>query len=169
MTGPTNQPLVPKKSSAFFAAVRARGVLNAMLDGPALAFEENNPGWKARWEYAPKDDTTFIVAREAMGFRIVDASELGELTESEQKQGPIRRGDLILMAGPEDIVAAIAEDDAKRAAEDFKLPLTSYKEHLKGIRVTTKSGDVAGPEPVGDVKVTQETVGVPDQKHELEP
>ena len=36
--------LSDRKKSEFFAAVRARGVLNTMLDGPALAFEKSNPG-----------------------------------------------------------------------------------------------------------------------------
>jgi len=97
-----------KKHSAFFAAVRARGILNHMLDGPAKAFDDSNPGFKARWEYCPASgDKTFIVAREGLGFHIVDASELGDKTTSEQKEGPVKVGDLILMAAPDYVVAAI--------------------------------------------------------------
>lgn len=162
-------PTLPKHKANFFAAVRARGVLNTMLDGPAKKFEENNPGWRARWEYAPSSgDKTFIVAREAMGFHIVDAKELGETTTSEQKEGPVRCGDLILMAAPADLVNELDLDDAHRAYEDFKLPESSYREYVKGIKVRTRGGEEAGPEPVGSIKVTSETVGVKEPQHDLD-
>ena len=96
---------IGKTKAEFFAAVRNRGVLNAMLDGPAIAFEEAKPGLKCRWEFAPKTgDNTMVVAREALGFRVVDASEVGPLTDSQQKKGPVQRGDLILMCAPEEIM-----------------------------------------------------------------
>ena len=72
-----------KQHSAFFAAVRKRGVLNAMLDGPIQRYESAHPGMQARWEYCPASgDKTFIIAREGLGFKIVDASELGEGTDA---------------------------------------------------------------------------------------
>lgn len=163
-------PLIPKNKANFFAAVRSRGVLNTMLDGPARRFESANPGLKTRWELAPPSgDMTFVVAREAMGFRIVHYEELPDLTQTEQdKKGPVRVGDLILMAAPADLVAEILAEDARMAFEDWKLPEASYREHLKTLRVRLKGGDEDGPEPVGKVKVTSETVGVREPQHDVE-
>lgn len=151
-----------KKHSNFFAAVRARGILNHMLDGPIKAYEDNNPGWKARWEYCPASgDKTFIVAREGLGFHIVDSKELGDKTESEQKEGPIKVGDLILMAAEDYIVAAIEMEDARAAFEDFKLPEESYREHISSIKAKLHDGSYKSVEPIGDVRVHQEVVTAP--------
>lgn len=163
------EPAMPKKYSKFFAAVRARGILNAMLDGPVKAFEEANEGFRCRWEYAPPSgDNTLIVAREGMGFRIVDASELGDLTDSQQKDGPVRCGDLVLMAAPEEIVNMVEYEDAKAAFEDFKLPETTYRKHLETIQVRTKSGELVSPAPTGRIRMTTEAVGAREPQHELE-
>jgi hypothetical protein len=160
-TGVQAPDIGDKKKAEFFAAVRARGVLNTMLDGPALAFEANNPGWRTRWEYAPPNgDPTFVVAREAMGFRTVDAAEIGEKTASEQKSGVVRRGDLILLAAPEHIVNAIEMEDARVAYEDWKLPETSYREHLKSIRARLRDGTEKGATPIGSIKQHEEVVEV---------
>jgi len=154
--------ITDKKKAEFFAAVRARGVLNTMLDAPALAFEQKNPGWRARWEWAPSNgDNTFVVAREALGFRVVDAAEIGEKTASEQRTGPIRRGDLILMAAPAHIMDAIEEEDARRAYEDWKLPETSYREHIRTIKARLRDGSEKGVTPVGQITRHEEIVGVP--------
>ncbi len=151
-----------KKHSTFFAAVRARGILNHMLDGPAKAYDDNNPGHKSRWEYCPAGgDKTFIVAREGLGFHIVDAAELGDKTDSEQKTGPIKVGDLILMAAPDYVVAAIEIEDARAAFEDFKLPEESYRQHIRSIKARLHDGSYKGAEDVGELRVHQEEVSAP--------
>ena|SRR6267143_797242 len=170
MTEPKTE--APKgKDSEFFAAVRARGILNAMLDGPALRFEKNNKGFRCRWEYGPPNgDKTLVVAREAMGFRIVQAEELGtDFTASEQSSGPVRRGDLVLMCAPEEIVNEIEYDDAKRAYEDWKLPETSYKDHLRSIKVRTRDGATIGTQSRGGMERKEEVIeGLKEPQHELE-
>ena len=147
-----------KVKSSFFAAVRGRGLLNTMLDGPALAFEQANPGMKARWEYNPPNgDNTMVVAREALGFELVDASQLGEfVTKSAQKSGPVRRGDLVLMYGSKELVDMIAAEDAKAAWEDWKLPETTYREHVRSLKVKLSDGTIVEGVPVGKVKRTFE-------------
>lgn len=158
-----------KKHSNFFAAVRARGILNTMLDEPVRKFEASNPGWRARWEYCPPSgDKTLIVAREGMGFRIVDAKELGEATPSGQKEGPIRVGDLILMAAESHIVAAIEMDDAKAAFEDYKLPEESYREHIRGIKARLRDGTEKPTQPVGGVRTAQEEIRPPREFKDYE-
>lgn len=151
-----------KRSAEFFAAVRARGLLNAMLDGPALAYERANPGWRARWEYFPAGpgaDNTMVVYREGVGFKLVDAAELGEKTASEQADGLVRRGDLVLMAGPEDLVNELELEDAKRAYDDYKLPEAAYREHVESIRVKRKDGTEEKGRPFGSITRTTETLG----------
>jgi hypothetical protein len=172
-----------KEHSEFFAAVRARGILNHMLDGPVKKFEEAHPGMKARWEYFPSSiprtiehstadygEATFVVAREGLGFHVVDASELGESSDSEQKKGPVRVGDLILMAAPTEIVLAIEESDARAAMEDFKLPVEGYRDYLRGIKAKLPDGSEQRAEPVGDVKTHQEVLsaapGLVGDQHE---
>jgi hypothetical protein len=151
-----------KKHSTFFAAVRARGILNHMLDGPAKAYDDNNPGHRSRWEFCPAGgDKTFIVAREGLGFHVVDAKELGDKTDSEQKEGQIRVGDLILMAAPDYVVAAIEMEDARAAFEDFKLPEESYREHIRSIKAKLHDGSYKAAEPAGEIRVHQEEVSAP--------
>lgn len=152
-----SEPVDTKKHAQFFAAVRARGILNSMLDGPALAYEKANPGMRARWEYnPPSGDKMMVVAREGIGFHLVDAKELGEKTASEQKEGHVKVGDLILMAAPEHIVAAVEMEDARAAYEDFKLPVQSYKDHIRGIKAKLHDGTMKETEPTGDVRLHQE-------------
>ena len=146
-----------KTKASFFAAVRGRGLLNAMLDGPAKQFEEANPGMRTRWEFLPSNgDRTMVTAREAIGFQVADASQLGGHTESEQKQGPVVRGDLILMYAPKELVDAIAAEDAKAAYEDWKMPETQYREHVKSLKVKLSDGTIVEGEPVGSMKRTFE-------------
>lgn len=146
-----------KEHSEFFAAVRKRGVLNAMLDGPTVAFERNNPGMRARWEYCPPNgDKTLIIAREGLGFQLADASMLGETTASGQTEGPVRVGDLVLMYAPQHIVDAIEMEDAKMAFEDWRTPKATYEESIRGLRVKLRDGTEKATEPVGDIKVHQE-------------
>lgn len=159
MTTPAMEP--GKQHSAFFAAVRKRGVLNAMLDEPANKFELHNPGFRARWEYCPANgDKTFIVAREGLGFRVVDAGELGEATASGQTEGPVRVGDLILMAAPDHIVDAIDLQDAKMAYEDWKVPQATYEESIRGLKTRLRDGSIKQTEPVGSIRVTTEVAQV---------
>lgn len=159
MTAPKETTQTGKEHSAFFAAVRKRGVLNAMLDNPIAAYEGNNPGMKARWEYAPANgDKTFIVAREGLGFKLVDASELGQATDSGQTEGHVKVGDMILMAAPDYIVQAIEMEDAKMAYEDWRTPKSTYEESIRGLKVQLKDGSVKQTEPVGDIRVHHEVV-----------
>ena len=161
-----------KAQAGFFAAVRQRGMLNAMLDGPAEAFEANNPGFKCRWEFSPKNgDKTMVTAREAVGFHLADASQLGEGTDSAQKSGAIQRGDLVLMYAPKELVDMIAAEDARAAHEDHKLPETTYREHVRGIKAKLSDGTVVGGEPVGNIRRTVESrdlVAEPSQSLDVE-
>lgn len=152
----------------FFAAVRQRGVLNSILDGPAKLYEKTHPGKRTRWEYAPPSgDNTFIVAREALGFKIVDASELSDyMSESFEKSGPLRRGDLVLMAADKEIVDMLDEDDARAAAEDLKLPERTFREALESLKVRTMSGSEDYAKPVGNIKRSVEELQVKLPKQE---
>lgn len=159
-----------RKQATFFAAVRARGMLNAMLDGPSKRFEEENPGFRCRWEYDPpgdRGDHTMVIAREAMGFKLVDASEMGDLTASEARTGPVRRGDLVLMAAPDEIVDLLELEDAKMAHEDFHLPEATYREYLESLKVKTKSGEMMGSRATGRIRQTVEQKAAAEQKHDL--
>ena len=158
-----------KKQSEFFAAVRNRGMLNAMLDGPATQYETAHPGMKCRWEYwPPNGDNTRVVAREAQGFRLVDAADMGAKEPSAQKAGVVRRGDVVLMTGPEALVALIAQEDAEAAQEDWKLPETTYREHIADLKVQLKDGSIIPTPAEGKIRRTEEIVGgVVESQHEL--
>lgn len=149
-----------KKHVDFFVATRERGLLNAMLDGPALEFERSNPGWRAKWEYAPLNDNSLVTAREAMGFRVVDASELTESTASAQKSGVIRRGDCILMACPEEVHQMIAQSDAEAAAKDAQASESTYRDNVKGLTVSKRTGEQIPTRPIGEVRRGGETQDV---------
>lgn len=170
MTTPKTVTVDPsgQAKAAFFAAVRKRGVLNSMLDEPVRVYEKLHPDERCRWEFAPANgDTTLVVAREALGFHVVDASEIADqMTESFAKSGPVRRGDLVLMAAPVYIVEMIEEEDAKAAAEDLKLPERTYRDSLEGNKVRTKSGTEDYAKPVGNIKQTTEEfqVKVPNEE-----
>lgn len=157
-------PPTEKQKSDFFAAVRKRGVLNAMLEGPPREFERLHPTLRCKWEYGPPGgDNTLVVAREGMGFRLVQAEELGGTTESGQTTGPIRVGDLILMCAPSHIVEAIELEDARLAYEDWRAPKAAFEDSIRGLKVRLKDGSEQEIKPVGDVKVHQEVIGtMPD-------
>lgn len=146
-----------KAKSTFFAAVRERGMNNALLDEPAQAYMRNHPGMRAKWEFCPPSgDNSLVIAREMQGFKLIDAGEIPG-TASSQKSGVVRRGDLVLMAAPEDIYNLIQETDAKSALEDLKLPETSYRDALESNQVQTS----AGPDharPTGQITRTTEVV-----------
>src|SRR6266852_9298848 len=90
-----------KRRAEYFAAVRERGMLNAGLEQIAKAYEADHPDEGFRWEfYKPSMDggTVMVVNREAMGFHLVDASDIhlsDSPTPSAQREGPVRRGDLV--------------------------------------------------------------------------
>lgn len=144
--------------ASFFAAVRQRGVLNSILDEPVKVFERLNPDMRARWEYYPPNgDSTLVVAREAMGYTIVDASEIAaEMGQSFAKSGPIRRGDLVMMAAPREVVDEEDAQDARAAAEDLKLPERTYRDALESNKVALSTGEVDNARPIGNVKTTVE-------------
>lgn len=152
-----------KKLAPFFAAVRDRGLLNSMLNGPALLVEEKYPDKKAHWEYWPANgDNTMIVAREGMGYELVDASEI-VATESSTSKGIVRRGDLVLMKVDKEIWEAVREQDEKAAKADRDLPVTTYEESLRANKVRLSSGETDYAKPVVQpVKVSLEPVGIPE-------
>jgi hypothetical protein len=146
-----------KAKSSFFAAVRERGMNNALLDEPAQSYMKNHPEMRAKWEYCPPNgDNSLVIAREMQGFKLIDASEIPG-TASSQKTGVVRRGDLVLMAAPSDIYDLIQETDAKAALEDLRLPETSYRDALESNKVQTSAGpDYA--RPTGQITRTVEVV-----------
>lgn len=145
-----------KIKSDFFGAVRTRGMMNAVLETPEKIYKAKHPDEEVRWEYAPANgDVTMIVARESMGFRIVDAGEVMQ-TKSDAKSGPIRRGDLIMMAGPSELAAAIRQQDAIAAKEDLRAPQDAFYEAAQGNKVMTREGSAGVAEPTGRIKVTEE-------------
>ena len=145
-----------KVQSPFFAAVRERGVLNAILDDAVRIYEEQHPGFRCRWEFYPASgDNMMIVQREALGFVIVDASEI-KGTNSSQKSGPIRRGDVVLMAAPEEIVRELERADAAAAATDAKLPERVYREALERHKARDSAGNEQIARPVGQIKESVE-------------
>lgn len=153
-----------KKHIDFFVATRDRGLLNAMLETTAKKYEENHPGRKCRWEYAPPGDNSLVVAREALGFRVVDASEVGTLTASQQKDGIVRHGDLILMEGPAELVQEMLDYDGKAADAESQLSDQSYRDSIKSISVTDKGGEEHQGRPVGSMRKTTEVLGNPEQQ-----
>lgn len=152
----------PKQSSSFYTGVRNRGLLNAMLDTPALEFEKANPGQRCKWEYMPlSGDMSFVGMREAQGLRLVKAEELGPQTESQQKEGLVRRGDLVLMAGPEALLNELEAADAQRADDEYKTPETAYKEHLSNQQYKTATGERRPGKPFGKITRQFEEINPP--------
>lgn len=161
MTTPAQDRTATKPSADFFISVRKRGILNTMLEGPALKFQELNPGWATRWEWYPANgDTTLVTAREASGYRVVDAEELGETASNfAQKTGPIRVGDLVLMAAPQEIHDSSLAADALAAEEDLKMPETAFRQNLESNKARSQQfGTEEVAKPVGKVTHTVEVV-----------
>jgi hypothetical protein len=153
-----------KKHIDFFVATRERGLLNSMLETTAKKFEETHQGRKTRWEYAPPGDNSLVVAREALGFRVVDASEVGNLTANQQKEGIVRHGDLILMEGPAELVEEMLKFDGRAADSEAQLSDQSYRDNIKSISVTDKSGVEHEGNAVGSMRKTTEVIGAPEQQ-----
>lgn len=142
-----------KDRSQFFVAVRARGLVNAMMEQADAIIKAKYPGMDTRWEYAPPNgDDSMVIAREAQGFRVVNNSELG----TDRRPGPVRRGDLIQMIGPAELAEELRQMDARAAYEDLKAPEEAFKSSLEQRKVTTKDGTQESAKPVGKITTTTE-------------
>lgn len=151
-----------KKTGDFYTGVRERGLLNQMLEGPAQAFQAAHPDMKCKWEHAPPNgDLSMVTMREAQGFRVVLAEELANQTASSQRSGMIRRGDLVLMAAPTEVYAAILEADALAADEDYKMPERTYKEHLEDTEFKLASGETRRGKGFGEIRRSYEETPIP--------
>lgn len=161
-----------KVQAQFFVAVRSRGILNAMLDTPCAMYEASHPDRGTRWEwFPPNGDNSLVVSREALGFQLVSASELGQMTPSSQRDGIVRRGDLVLMSAPAALIAMIEAEDAKAAYDDWKLPETTYKEHIRAIQARARDGTIVSTEPImspGIRRTTEIKEGVAEAPQELQ-
>jgi hypothetical protein len=143
---------------ALVTRLRHRGEVTALLDGTARAFAEKHPELGVKWVWAPSDRANAdVVAAKAYGYREVMVSELppGVGTPHSLESGPVRVGDLILMAAPREVHEAIMEEDARVAAEEANLPVQEYLEYLKSIRPAGVPG-----RPTGGIKQSVEYVGV---------
>lgn len=154
-----------KRQSDFHVSVRDRGMLNTMLDGPAASYEEAHPDKKCKWVYWPSSgDTTMIEGNESRGWFVVDASEI-QGTPSSQKEGPIRRGDVVLMAAAREIAAMEEAQDAMLAKSEADLPVESYKQAIQNVRATLPDGTVVETPAAGDIRQKAETVEAPEQQY----
>lgn len=153
-----------KRTAEYFTAVRQRGMLNAGLDTLSKAFDETHKeeGLVSKWEYYNPNITGGVdqaMGREAMGFRMVDASEIkfSKLpTPSSQKEGIVRRGDLVLMCAPREVLNTIRLQDAQAASDDLKAPQEAFKKNVADNKVKTSSGELQGAVPFGAIKRSAE-------------
>lgn len=148
-----------------FAAVRDRGILNAGLDGLSKRYEEGHKGESTRWvRYQPDRDNGLdeVINYEGMGYKVVEYPDLGEGTvSSKSRTGPVKRGDLVLMAAPNEIHNLIRLQDAQAAEADRRLPQTAFQENLDKTRVRRSDGETDQARMTGTVKEKIETVAVP--------
>lgn len=146
-----------------------RGMLGQIMNAPMEKYLELHPEMACRWEHMPRDDAMSLVPfREAQGYHIVDAAELGPTTQSAQKTGPIRKGDLVLMACPKETQDAIDTQDYEAADNDFKTPERTYKEAMEQKSYETKSGEVLRAPAFGKITRSNEE-GSPEQFGESPP
>lgn len=153
-----------KRRADYFTAVRDRGMLNASLDVLSKQFDEahKEEGLVSKWEYYNPNvqgGTDLVSHREVYGFRLVDASEIdfgGGLTPTAQKEGPVRRGDLVMMCAPREVINMIRLEDAKAANDDLKAPQEAFKKNVEDNKVKTSSGEVQGAVPFGTIKQSTE-------------
>jgi hypothetical protein len=151
-----------KKQGDFYTGVRERGMLNAMLDHPAAMFLKSHPDMMVKWEHSPPSgDMSMVTMREAQGFRIVNAEELSGNTESSQKVGPVRRGDLVLMAAPKEVYEAILAADAEAADLDYRTPELTYKEHMNNMNFRLADGSTRRGKGFGEIRRTVEETPLP--------
>lgn len=147
-----------KLQADFFTTVRERGLINAMMQRPAYQYMADNPDDATRWEFSPTNgDQSLVQAREAMGWRVVDASELPQ-TASSQKSGPVRVGDAILMAGPKELDEMTRAADAQLAEDDVRMPERAFYDNLENTKVRRKDGAVDQAKPTGGTRITHEFV-----------
>lgn len=146
-------------------------MLNQLLQQPKDAYERLHPDKAVRWEHAPKDgDLTMVSFREAQGYVLVTADELaedGKLTESAQKAGPVRRGDLVLMAAPKEVHEAVLAQDAEAADTDFRTPEITYKEHMEKQRYKIATGETRPGKGFGQIRRSYEE-GTPEEFVEVQ-
>lgn len=162
----------PKKVGQFFTHVRERGEtpqagkappirqghLGQLMNLPMEKYLELHPGMACRWEHMPSDQNMSLVSfREAQGYHVVDASELKPTEQSSQKTGPIRKGDLILMACPEEVQAAILAQDAEVAENDYRTPERTYKDAMADKQYRTGDGTKPGAAFGKIVRTTEES------------
>lgn len=150
-----------KPKANFFAQVRERGMLNAGLDALAKEFEAHNPGWVAKWEfYNPNivGGTDVVMSREATGFKVVQPRELPSLANSAQKEGPIRRGDLALIACSREDWNMLRLQDARAAHDDLQAPRAAFEENVSKNTVPLSSGESASATTFGTIKRSVEEV-----------
>ncbi len=167
MTAPkfdTDEPVKTasgKSQATMFAAVRARGVLNAGLDVLANEYRKANPGSDVRWEfYKPTMDggLDMVTMREGMGWKVVDWANMPNRTETSLASGPVRRGDLVLMAAPVDVAQMERSQDAEAARADLKLPESSFKDSLERRQVRRSDGESDRAVGVGTIKTREEII-----------
>jgi hypothetical protein len=156
-----------KKVSPVFAAVRARGMINATMDALAKNFETHHKdeNLATKWEfYNPgiTGGTDMVMFREGEGFKVVTWDMMPNQTENTQKNGMVRRGDLVLMCVPRETMNEILRQDAQVAQSDIKASETAYKENLDTRRVTRPSDqETDQARGVGQIKVTTQVVEPP--------
>lgn len=147
-----------KVQSPIFAQIRSRGLLNTMLEQPAQAYEAANPDMRCKWVHAPSNgDVTMITAHEALGFIVVQNTDVPG-TASSKISGPVRCGDLVMMAAEIAIVEFMLNEDAQRAEDDFRLPETAFRDNLEARRVQRNDGVMDLARPIGAVRRTVETI-----------
>jgi hypothetical protein len=159
----TEQPS-GKKTVDFFASVRERGMLNASLDSLAQQYEDGHPGEGTRWEiYRPGETggTDMVAFREGQGFKAVRQKDLVSDRPSDSiipDDGIVRRGDLVLMAGPRELINEMRLQDAKAAHADLKAPQNAFEANVKANAVRTSSGASESAKPFGKVQQIVEDV-----------
>lgn len=150
-----------KKPANFFAQVRSRGMLNAGLDSLVEEFQAANPDRVAKWEYynpAIVGGTDIVMSREALGYRVVQPSEIPSMATSIQKEGPIRRGDLALIACSREVYNMQRLQDAQAAEDDLRAPAAAFAENVGKNTVTLSSGESASASTFGNIKRSVEEV-----------
>lgn len=135
---------------------KRQGMLGQLMNAPMEKYLALHPDMACRWEHVPNDNNMSMVPfREGQGYHIVDASELSPDTDSAQKTGPIRKGDLVLMACKAEIQQAILDQDAEIADADYRTPETTYKEAMAEKIYKTGDGTVLPGSGFG--KITRKT------------
>lgn len=129
-----------------------------MMTNPEEQYKESHPDEDVRWEFSPPNgDQTMVIAREGMGFHVVQASDLpnGSTTG---RTGAIRVGDMVLMAGPKRLTSMIKEMDDRAALEDLRSPETAYRDSVTRTKATNSTGEKVGAAPIGQVLQHAEAV-----------